>query len=35
MSPGPFYDDAAFTRLELLQKPNFNFETIKNDLKLN
>ena len=35
MSLGPFSDDAAFTRLELLQKPNFNFETIKNDLKLN
>ena len=35
MSLGPFYDDAAFTRLELLQKPNFNFETIKNEMKLN
>ena len=29
------YDDAVFTRLELLQKHNFNIETtIKSDLKI-
>ena len=30
----PLYDDAVFTRLELLQKHNFNIETIKRDLKI-
>ena len=29
----PLYD-AVFTRLELLQKHNFNIETIKSDLKI-
>ena len=29
------YDGAVFTRIELLQKHNVNFETIINDLKLN
>ena len=28
------YDNAVFTRLELLQKYNFNIETIKSDLKI-
>ena len=27
------YDDAVLTRLELIQKHNFNIETTKNDLK--
>ena len=30
----PLYDDAFFTRLELLQKPNFVIETIKSDLNI-
>ena len=32
----PLYDDAVFTRLELhvLQKHNFNIETIQSDLKI-
>ena len=29
------YDDAVFTRLEFLQKHNFNTETIKIDLIFN
>ena len=35
MFRNPLYDDALFARLELLQKHNFNIETIKNDLNLN
>ena len=31
----PLHDDAVYTRLELIQKHNFNIEIIKNDLKLN
>ena len=31
-SHDPLYDDAVFTRLELLQKHNLNIETRKNDL---
>ena len=31
----PLYDGAVFTRLELLQKHNFNIETIRKWLKLN
>ena len=34
MFRGPLYDDAVFTRLELLQKHNFNIETIISDLKI-
>ena len=30
----PLYDDAVFTRLELLQKHNFNVDSIKNDLQM-
>ena len=30
----PLCDDAVFTRLELLQKYNFNIESIKSDLKI-
>ena len=30
----PLYEDAVFTRLELVQKHNFNIETIKSDLKI-
>ena len=30
----PLYDDAVFARFELLQKQNFNIETIKSDLKI-
>ena len=30
----PSYDDAVFTRLELLQKQEFNIETVKSDLKI-
>ena len=30
----PLYDDAVFTRLELLPKHNFNIETINSDLKI-
>ena len=30
----PSYDDNVFTRLELLQKQNYNVETIKSDLKI-
>ena len=30
----PLYDDAVFARLELLQKHNFNIETIKIDLQI-
>ena len=30
----PLCDDAVFTRLELVQKHNFNIETIKSDLKI-
>ena len=30
----PLYDDAVFTRLELLQKHNFNIEIIKSDLRI-
>ena len=30
----PLYDDAVFSRLELLQKHKFNIENIKNHLKL-
>ena len=35
MSRDPLYDDAIFTRLELLQKDNHNIEGIKNNMKLN
>ena len=35
MSRDPLYDDAVFTRLELLQKDNYNIESIKINLKLN
>lgn len=35
MSCDPFYDDAVFTKHELLQKQNFNIETVINYLKLN
>ena len=31
--PTHVYDDGVFTRLELLQRNNFNTETIKSDLK--
>ena len=30
----PLYDDAVFTRLEQLQRHNFNIETDKSDLKI-
>ena len=30
----PLYDDAVFTGFKLLQKHNFNIETINNDLKI-
>ena len=30
----PLYDDSVFARLELLQKHNFNIETIKSDVKI-
>ena len=29
MSRDPLYDDAVFTRLDLLQKHNFNIETVR------
>ena len=35
MSRDPLYDDAVFTRLELLQKDYYNIESIKTNLKLN
>ena len=33
MFRGPLYDDAVFTRLELLQKHNFNIERNANQVK--
>ena len=30
----PLYDDAVFTRLELLEKHNFNIGTVKSDVKI-
>ena len=30
----PLYDETVFTRLELLQKHNFNIETMKSNLRI-